>query len=92
MSIRQRTCPECGAAVVYAAAPNGGRVPLEPWPAPDGRYRVDVLGRDLVLLDAGQPDSARTKRYDPHGPDCTPARKAVPRGGRPTQLALGGEG
>lgn len=91
MTIRQKPCPQCGAAIVYAAAPNGGRVPLEPWPAPDGRYRVDVLD-DLVILPVDAPSSSATKRYDPHGPACVPAGKAVPRGGRPTQLAIGGEG
>jgi hypothetical protein len=87
---RQKICPQCGAAVVLARAPNGGWVPLEPWPAADGRYRVVVLG-DLTILPGAAVSSSATRRYDPHAPTCVPARKAAPRGGRPTQLPLGGE-
>jgi hypothetical protein len=87
MSARQVPCRKCGDAVVLATAPNGGVMPLSPDPA--GKYRVDVLGRDLVVLSDGQETSARTRRYDPHS--CVPAGKAVPRGGRPTQLTIGAE-
>ena len=82
----------CGDGIVYAKAPNGGTLKLEPFPlAPseksDRAVRVDVLDRDLVVLAAGEPSSERTKRYERHR--CVPAAKAVPRAGRPTQLAIG---
>lgn len=89
MSTRQKTCSRCGAAIVYAAAPNGGRIPLDSYPDDTGRIRVDVLGRDLIALRPGQPTSDRTKTYDRH--QCGP-RDPQPRPElRPTQLPLGGE-
>lgn len=88
MSARQKPCPDCRDLIVTAAAPNGGRLRLEPYPAPRGKYRVDVLAHGLVVLTNRQNDSARTKRYDPH--KCTPAGKAVRRPEvRPQQLELG---
>lgn len=88
MSLRVRPCTECGDAIVLAKAPNGGTMPLAPYPDPAGQYRVDVLGRDLVVLRDDQVSSGKTKRYDPHSRTCMPASKAAPRAGRPTQLAL----
>lgn len=85
MSVRQTPCKKCGDAIVLAAAPNGGVMPLAPYPDPDGRYRVEVLDH-LRVLEPGESTSSAVKRYDPH--DCVPAGKAVPRGGRPAQLEL----
>ena len=88
MSIRQRPCRACGAAIVLARTPTGGWAPLEPWPDPASTVRVDVLATGLVLL-GDAPASARTRRYARH--DCVPAGKAAPRV-RPEQLMIGGAG
>lgn len=89
MSRRMKPCGGpggCGGGIVKAKAPNGGWMKLEPYPDPQGEYRVDVLDDALVVLADGEPSSARTKRYERHR--CVPAAKAAPRAGRPTQLAL----
>jgi hypothetical protein len=90
VTARQRPCRDCGDAIVLARSPHGGWIPLQPYPdaGPDatGRIRVDVLAAGLVVLRADEPTSGRTKRYARH--DCVTARKAVPRSGRPKQLAL----
>lgn len=77
----------CGAAVVWAMAPNGGRIPLNPYPDPEGTIRVDVLGPDLIVLAASAPSSRLTRRYEAHR--CGPARGVRPER-RPGQLTLGG--
>jgi len=89
MTARGRICPNgCGAQIVWAHAPRGGTVPLQPYPEPDGRYRVATRGAGtLVILAAGEELDAPTKRYHPHAPHCIPADKAVPRV-RPQQLPL----
>lgn len=87
MTVRQRPCPDCGDVIVTAAAPNGGRVALEPYPTPGGgRYRVDVLAHGLIVLTNAQRTSARTKMYDPH--KCGPAKPTRRPEARPVQLAL----
>lgn len=87
MSARGKPCTRCGGEIVLVRAPNGGVFPVEPYPDPDGRIRVDVLGRDLVVLAADQPSSARTRRYERHA--CQPTGLRRPEL-RPQQLALGG--
>lgn len=87
MSRRVKPCPDCGGGVAWAAAPNGGRIRLDPHPDPAGKYRVDVLTHGLKLLAAEEASSNLTKRWDPHV--CITARTAAPRGGRPQQLTLG---
>lgn len=59
----------CGELVAYAAVPGkpGAYVTLDPYPDAEGTVRVDVLaGGRLVILEADQPRSARTKRYARH--------------------------
>lgn len=85
MTARGKPCPGCGAEIVYIHAPNGGRIPAEPYPDPAGRIRVDILRRNLIALGAGQPASARTRRYEPHR--CGPIGVRRPEL-RPEQLAL----
>ena len=89
MTARQKACKKCGDAIVLAKAPNGGWMSLAPYPDPEGEYRVDVLGPSLVVLPDRAQSSRATKRYEKHR--CVPAAKAVPRAGRPQQLALGVE-
>lgn len=90
MSARGKICRGgCGAEVVLVKAANGGTFAVDAYPDPDGKVRVDVLGRDLVVLGASEPDSARTKRYQRHS--CGP-RQLNPRPEhRPQQLALGAD-
>lgn len=85
MTARGKPCPNCAAEIVYATTPNGGRIPCEPYPDPAGRIRVDILRRDLVVVAAGQPSSARTRRYERHA--CGPIGVRRPEH-RPEQLAL----
>lgn len=66
----------CGEPIVKARAPNGGWIPLEPYPDPHGEIRVEVL-HQLRVLPAFEPSTSRTKRYERHR--CVPRRKAVPR-------------
>lgn len=91
MSVRQVVCPRgCGDAAVWATAPNGGRMLLQPYPDPDGRLSVDIRDGKLVVL--GRADQVRGtwKRYDPHtGRHCVTGKNAAPRAGRPTQLTIG---
>lgn len=91
MSVRQVVCPRgCGDAAVWATAPNGGRMLLQPYPDPDGKHMV-VVRRDgrLIVTDWAAP-SETVKRYDPHsGANCVTGKNAAPRTGRPTQLTIG---
>lgn len=73
---RQTFCDRCGAPIVTARAPNGGWMPLEPYPDPEGKVRVEVL-HQLRVLPAFEPSNRNTKRYEKH--HCVPAHKAVPR-------------
>lgn len=87
MSARGKVCPDCGGEIVWVHAANGGRFTVEPYPDLEGKIRVDVLGRDLVVLAADAPSSAQTRRYEKH--QCPPAGLRRPEL-RPRQLTLDG--
>lgn len=92
-STRQTFCDGpngCGAPIVKAKAVNGGWMPLEPYPDPEGNIRVEVLHR-LRVLPSFEPSNRNTKRYERHR--CVPAHKAVTRPREPhEQLQMTDDG
>lgn len=60
---------------------------LQPYPDPEGRYRVWPSPTGLRVLGPRDEPFGVVKRYEPHAPQCITPAKAVPQH-RPEQLPL----